>query len=524
MPKIVLNHQKGYAWYSADGISVKGFLLSAEGVMLQGQALADYFSDCRTQPELLAKLRVANGMYTIVIQQDGKLLAAVDRMRTFPLFYTKRTDGWHISDDVDALFENDEAKVVNPEAAAIFGATGFTIGAETLLDGVSQIQPGELIEFQEDKIKSDFHFQFAENEITISYDEAKQQLKEILGRVGERLVTCLGGRPVAVPLSGGLDSRLIVYLLHQQNYRNVICFTYGKKQKNDELSRSQRVAEHFQYEWKFIDYQLIDKKDIIADSQFQSYYRYASQYSSKFYFSEYYAAQQLKEVLPPDAVIIPGHSGDTVAGSHLRPYMLRYKNERQVVKGLIYNHFNLIELDCKERKMFSRRLCQQFHAAEYSSLNLAQKMKSWILRERHGKYIINSCKMWEFMGYACLFPLWDKELVDFFARLPISFRMNKKLYEDVLWELFGAAGILYSEDKKTHLPDGLTENMKLYVKRNFPFLQPSKDIFAHDIFDFQHLTIKMREDIAHGKRQRKLRNFNAIMNEWYLRQLEKGVF
>lgn len=525
MSNVILMQQKGYQWYdSGTGIWVKGFLMADDGSVLRSAALANHFADCTTMSALLEKLRAANGMYAIVIQRDGNWLAAVDRMRTFPLFYRKMAGGWHISDNVDALFENGEAKAVSQAEADIFGAAGFTIGAATLLDGVSQIQPGEIVENQNDKINSEFHFQFAGEEVPIAYDAAKQQLKAVLSRVGERLVTVLNGRPVAVPLSGGLDSRLIVYLLHRQNYGNVFCFTYGKKQKNHELSRSQRVAEYLKYKWKFIDYQLIEKNDILSDSQFQQYYRYASQYCSKFYFSEYFAAQNLKDLLPQDAVIIPGHSGDTIAGSHLRPYMLRYKCERQLVNDLIYNHFNLVELTGKERRMFRQRLRQQLHSAAFSGLNLSQKMKTWILRERHGKYIINSCKMWEFMGHEFLFPLWDRELVDFFAHLPLPFRMNKKLYEDVLWDLFEKEGILFPEDRKTNLPDGLTENMKLWVKRNLPFIQPRKDIFANDIFDFQHLTIKMREDIVQGKRQRKLRNFNAIMNEWYLRQLEKGVF
>ena len=146
-----------------------------------------------------------------------------------------------------------------------------------------------------------------------------------------------------------------------------------------------------------------------------------------------------------------------------------------------------------------------------------------MLRERHGKFIINSCRMWDYMGWEFLLPLRDKELVDFFASMPAKYRLHKKLYEDVLWELFKEEGILYEDDLKSVIPDGWKDRIKLFVKRNLMFYQPYKDIFAHDMIGLQYLLKGMKQEISQRNVLQDARNINAIMTEWYLLQLEKDI-
>jgi asparagine synthase (glutamine-hydrolysing) len=56
-----------------------------------------------------------------------------------------------------------------------------------------------------------------------------------------------------VPLSGGLDSRIIVAMLKRLGVEDVICFTYGKK-GNREAEISRQVAEALGYRWYFVEY------------------------------------------------------------------------------------------------------------------------------------------------------------------------------------------------------------------------------------------------------------------------------
>jgi len=517
---ISLLHQNGYAWTDNGRVFVKGFLISEKEEVLREEKLLAYFAACTTKEQLCQCVKNANGMFSVLIQKEDELLVAVDRLRCFPLFYRWKKDCLRISDEVDALFDDQEPKCWNNEARAMFSTCGYTVAEDTLIDGVYQSQAGEVLSFKDNHTERKCYFSFDASPSDIGFEEAKQQLKSLIDKVGKRMVACLKGRPVAVPLSGGLDSRLLVYLLHKNGYQNVTCFTYGKRKGNDELGRSEKVARHFAYPWKFVDYESVDVSGLLEDEEFLSYCHYASQYSSKFYFSEYFAAKYLMEQsgFDKNTVFIPGHSGDMLAGSHLRSYMNDYSNLNQVCNDLIYNHFNLKETVPEERRIIRRKLKGQLSVLHSQQPSYSWLYEFWDLRERQAKYIVNSCKLWEFMGCAYLLPLWDAELTDFFASLPFEYRLCKKLYEDVLWELFQAEGLIFEEDHRMRLPSGWKEELKLMVKRAMPFVHTPKPVV--DNFDFQRLTEPMRQVLDKDACKYNLLNYNSIINEWYLQRIK----
>lgn len=522
---IRLLHQNGYAWSDDGRVFVKGFLISGKEEVLREERLLAYFAACSTKEQLCQCLKNANGMFSVLIKNEDELLMAVDRLRCFPLFYRWKGERLRVSDEVDALFDEQEPKCWNDEARVMFSLSGYTTEEDTLLEGVRQVQSGEWMALGKGKEEREFYSNYATKTAPMDFDRAKQQLKMLLDKVGKRMVACLNGRPVAVPLSGGLDSRLLVYLLHKNDYQNVVCFTYGRREGNDELRRSEMVARQFAYPWIFVDYEQFEGAHLLEDERFLSYCRYASQYSSKFYLSEYFAAEYLvgKPDFQKDTVFVPGHSGDMIAGSHLRPYMAHYKNLNQVADDLIYNHFSLIEATGSERKLVRRKMQAQLRKMQRSQHSCYQLYELWDVRERQAKYIVNSCKLWEFVGCSYLLPLWDAELMDFFASLPFGYRLCKKLYEEVLWELFQDEGVLFDEDHRMFLPWNRKEQLKLMVKRNMPFFHTHKPLFAVDNFDFQRFTELMRKQLANGSRQRRLLSYNAIMSEWYLQWIEKDL-
>src|SRR5690606_7417167 len=106
-------------------------------------------------------------------------------------------------------------------------------------------------------------------------------------------------------------------LLKNAGYEKVICFTYGRPNRESELS--QMVAEKLGYQWIFVDYRKIDIKGYLHDPVFQDYYRYAGNNYTMPYLQEYFAVKYLKDnkLVPDDSVFIPGHGGDFLAGGHV---------------------------------------------------------------------------------------------------------------------------------------------------------------------------------------------------------------
>jgi asparagine synthase (glutamine-hydrolysing) len=133
---------------------------------------------------------------------------------------------------------------------------------------------------------------------------------------GKNVCSFLAGRTAVIPLSGGFDSRLIAVLMKKLNYENVICFTYGRKTNEVEISQS--VASKLGFKWYFVDYDAIDYIGFTKDEQFLTYaFEYSGAYSMV-YLQEYFAVKYLKEnnLIPEDSVFLPGHSGDYLGGSY----------------------------------------------------------------------------------------------------------------------------------------------------------------------------------------------------------------
>ena len=85
---IALIHNKGYQWFEQDGSFVKGYLTDDFGKTYEGLALLDYFTSVNTDDTFKSKLLHASGLFSVIIRRATHYYIAVDKVRTFPLFYT----------------------------------------------------------------------------------------------------------------------------------------------------------------------------------------------------------------------------------------------------------------------------------------------------------------------------------------------------------------------------------------------------------------------------------------------------
>ena len=159
MFEIKLTHHNGYAWYDNGTVFVKGLLFVSD-TLLKGSDLVDFFAECSDIEQFKKRLEKANGIFSVVVKKDTQLWVAVDRLRCFPIFYRKKDNIVRVGDDVDALFDAKEPKVWNQEARRMFSASGYTVGEDTLVEGVSQVQAGEWVLFEGNDMRRDFYFHF----------------------------------------------------------------------------------------------------------------------------------------------------------------------------------------------------------------------------------------------------------------------------------------------------------------------------------------------------------------------------
>jgi len=521
---IKLTKNKNVPWHHEGGIYATGYLFAPDGKLYRDADLCAYFANIETESDFRQRLLSANGNFSVIIQKGQSLLwIAVDRLRYFPLFYRMKTGNLLICDEITGLYEPDEQKTLDEESYIAFRGLGYTLGNKTLLKDAFQIQAGEYLVYNDDKIVGSFYHRYFSEIKNIGFNEAKEQLKNILQNVGKRMSEFLGNRQILLALSGGFDSRLIAYLLKKEGMENVICFTYGKKEGNPEWKRSQAVAEKLGFKWLFIDYTLVNDLDYYKREHFIDYYKYAAQYVSKFSVTQYFAADYLINELKisADSVYLSGHGGDFFPGRHLRPYMQNYRTISTIAKDLQVSNFHigdLVESTGKEKNTIKKIIQSELT----STTPLFHNVDNWELKEREAKYVFNFNKIWEYWGIDSYMPLCDTELMDFFISLPFEYRLNQKLYKDVLSELFAEFDINFTQDIKKQ-ESAVIQQIKAFVKRMFPFLKKKQDIFLYDYFDFKRFSQPVLKELEDADEKRKILSFNGIFSEWYLMQIKKEI-
>ena len=521
MVNIKLTRNKGFKWFHQEGIYAKGYLFDPDGILHRDENICSYFNaKSRHKEDFRQALLSANGVFSVIIQRENQVWIAVDRFRFFPLFYREKEECLYLSDEVDSIYrETGDKKEVDPDSALIFSSCGYVLGNKTLLKDTFQVQAGEFIAYENKSIVPVFYHKLFSEINDLSFEEAASQLKKIFRNASKRMVQLIDNRQVILPLSGGLDSRLIAYFLKKEGVQNVICFTYGREKGNPEWERSKNVAEKLGFDWKFIDYTKIDDLEYYKKPRFIDFYNYEAQYTSKFglmlYFSSEYLIDCLK--IPAHSVILPGHGGDFFSGSHYKFYMKNYDSLQTIANDLEYIHCNLVKLSRKERK----KIYVEVKKGLESDSPLFANVVNWDLKERQAKYIINSCAIWGYSDFETQMPLCDTELMDFFASLPFDYLLGQKLYRTVVSDLFEEFDINFPQDSLSQNNTAFIQKLKTFFKRRFPFLRRKANLFQFDYYyDYERFVQPILKELEESSlKNRKITASNGIFAQWYLMQV-----
>jgi len=400
------------------------------GTFWQNSAPLQQSNSLESFAEALTSL---NGFYAVMQQQPGKLLAAVDHIRSIPLFYGQRQGRVFVSDEAEWVRQQVGDELMDDQARQEFQLTGYVTGLDTLFPNVKQLQAGECLMVTEQtgtpKVETQRYYRFLHTEPS-EYDETS--LRESLDQAAvasvQRLINYANGRQIVVPLSGGYDSRLIVTLLKRLDYRNIFTFTYGVA-GNKESQYSKQVAEALGLRWHFVEYSNELWRNAWQSDERWQYQKWGSGWSSIAHVQDWLAVKLMKEQgsIDNDAIFVPGHSGDFVAGSHIpdAAFSGEALNLEDVCHALFKGHYKLAPtttFDTKEREWIERikettGSTKVEHAWQY-----ADTYEKWDWQERQAKFICNSVRVYEFFGYDWWLPLWDKEFLYFFENLPLTFR------------------------------------------------------------------------------------------------------
>lgn len=201
------------------------------------------------------------GMFAFAIWDDDQqqLLLARDRMGIKPLYYAPVEGGMRFASNTQALLTSDDIDTAIDPIGLHHQLTLHAVipAPHTILKGIKKLEPGHWMIVNPDgqmykkrfwhleaRRPTEIHGQPAPQNDQAWIDLIHQDLKEA---VHKRLTAA--DVPVGVLLSGGLDSSLLVAMLHEAGVKDIKTFSIGfedaPEEKGNEFEFSDLVVERY---------------------------------------------------------------------------------------------------------------------------------------------------------------------------------------------------------------------------------------------------------------------------------------
>jgi len=425
-------------WNRVGSVYTRGSAV-LDGRLLKALEISEQVAKLHCLEDLVSFLRRLNGFFaTVHVLPDAMFLAA-DHVRSLPLFYAVDGDNLYVSDDAWWVREQIRDEGIDERSAIEFLVSRIVSGSDTLSPKVKQIQAGEVIALTESSKhglikKSVRYYEFGNvGRTTASHDQLAEKHDRYLRVAFQRLIEYANGRTIVVPLSGGLDSRLILLMLKQLGYKEVISFSYGRP-GNRESEISRKVAGRLRFPWQFIPYGNEEWFRWYNSEEWKAYVRFAHGLCSTPHIQAWPAVWELKKarMVPEDSIFVPGHLALRDHPALPTEWLNSGRIDCDELINEICDRFcTLIDWSFQSETVRPRLTSKIGHLIEAPSTMSTDQAITYFDRwwwEVESKFFLNSVRGYEFWGYEWWLPFWDLELANFWRTLPLSLRFERQFH------------------------------------------------------------------------------------------------
>jgi len=447
-------------WTGVGPVAVRGQAFRGDD-LLAGESLCEHFADATTLDAFAEALDALNGFFAVVVDGTDGVLLGVDHVRSIPLVYAPAAPSL-AGDDVTAVAERLDG-AYDPLAESEFLVSGGVLDDRTLFSDLRTVRPGEAVRLADGESETVRYTDFrprvdeppgdgdtaGDGDADPDDADARERLETAIDAAFDRFAEVVGDRQVAVALSGGYDSRLLVTELARRDV-DLLTYSFGRPDAED-VRVARDVAAALAVPWEFVEYSTERWGAWYRSPERPSYVERAFTYDSIPNYGSLPAVSRLRgrDVIDENAVC---SSGQTVVGVS--------ENVPGEIETAAPTRADLVDAIVRylarwqwENPAFDAALRSQVEASipggEVESLPDAfARFERWKRLERHTKYFVADVRQYDFHGLEWWLPLWDRAVVDAWAAVPFPRRREKGLYRSVVDRRF-AAVTGFSRDETT---------------------------------------------------------------------------
>lgn len=196
---------------------------------------------------------VLNGSYNLVMADNNmqELILLNDRFGHRQIYYYEDDRIFLFSSEAKAFFAYDQFdSSVNNIAVADFFNYSYPLGEKTFFEKVKYLYGGKYIKATPQGTKQHTYWDFSfENQTTQTIPELVEEMDQMYAEVLP--LRLQGGKDIVIPLSGGLDSRLLVSHSVRAGYKPIL-ISHGKRNCLDhkiakKIARANGLADNFRF-------------------------------------------------------------------------------------------------------------------------------------------------------------------------------------------------------------------------------------------------------------------------------------
>ncbi|MDC3032998.1 asparagine synthase C-terminal domain-containing protein, partial [Litorivicinus sp.] len=420
---------------------LKGYILGLDDGQAAKKLLQITDDD---QDQASEQLENLNGCFACVIERPDRIDLVVDKVRSIPLLLRATSSRTVISDHFDDTRETIE---IDQFAALQIAMSGYTIGQRTLDRNTLAPCAGETLRIDKRKLSFETHQYYSyrpwlRKTLNHSKTDLVEELYQTTIQIIESLAEVANGRQILIPLSAGLDSRLLVSFLQKVKYDNIRTFSYGLKD-NFEAKVAREVAATLKIPWEFWSIGDKDYRKLRASNEFEVFFKYADNLTG---------TPSEQDVVPMiygmrhhlfdrEAICVNGQSGDFITGGHIPDSLvfteIPVHGQDDLFREFLAKHFSLWPFlsSNKHKGQIISSLIQQLgdqkpRLDDPSALFGIYEHLEFI--NRQSKYTLSNQRSYEHIGLSWMLPLWDSRYLNFWEGIPLQFKLKQDLFKHML--------------------------------------------------------------------------------------------
>lgn len=425
-----------------------------------------------------------NGVFSLILVDKLTQTVTVcsDRYGFYPLYYSQPNEReLYLGENWRDLVQY-SGKALDLQSLYDMSGLGYVQGNRTLLRGIKEFAAHTItqISWQGETItqslESYWRIEYLQKGYNYTSEDFSIVWKQIIKEFSVNFIE-MGLTPY-IPISGGLDSRLLSYTF-SENQVPFHSMTYSSSREGTDIFNASRVVARLSSCLSYKTFILNEEKlkELLAEKLHADRLT-CGLFAEKnlFYLNQIYSQAQ---------IFMPGHAGDYITGGHVNVKMKYWKSIEDGA-DYVYNHKSSINKVLQDNLPgYKERMYEAVRENLCTDINPTAAYMRWNMENRQRRLIARSAILDGEQLMLLVLPFYDHRFIDFFCRIKMTDLLNMKLY------VKAQKNYLYKDNIIRNLPRGndklqyfgneiLTEYIKK-IKNKFKIKYKPENIWENSI-------------------------------------------